>query len=632
MAFLFGIPKRLLRRIREIEIDTHYYDKDVIPSAQEIFTYDVDKKKEVATITGLVNSNTITAVIPYQIHYDQTSRQLIAKVTDLSERCFSNNNSLKQITIPNTIHVIPSNCFKNCLALESVNIPSSIHTIKVNAFNNCDSLKSVFIPYGVNTIEAGAFKDCDKLKIICYKHSTAEEYAIANDIPYSLISYTLDDDITENSENLVTSGVIYGHVSWIKTRIETIYKELLNKIAIVQTNLTNHITNKHNPHDESTFDNPNLTGHTTLNKGTLINLNTVSENINGEDIVRVTDDSLINKKYVDDSLNDAIKEIRYPSVGTGYQKIYDDKLETKSKTIVTSINEINRRSNTISGKLEAGWNTISLNRLYTDGWRFMNQPYCFTDEGINVDFRIKDTKISSDTIIDNKNTFKIYVPCTCNFTCSTTTNNSTKILSGTPVDYLVLTYYYTGNDGKDLDTVTGISNTNWPSKLKSTVGYGHGDTISSNGTTLIKWGGDNTGGGTNAGSSKFYESVYFDISAIQQQLPEEDIEIILYGTWYSEVGEAKINVSIECFTSITKPNINVNNNTKQITLSNLTISDETIQNPTYSNINEPILCEIPTKRGSAQNYKNEYTPAFKITFHKSDSESNYRTISIQPLS
>ena len=196
----------------------------------------------------------------------------------------------------------------------------------------------------------------------------------------------------------------------------------------------------------------------------------------------------------------------------------------------------------------------------------------------------------------------------------------------------MLTYYNTGADGKDLDTVTGISNENWPSSLKKTVGYSHGNDISSNGHTLVKWGGDNTGGGSFASTSKFYESVYFDISAIHQQLPDEDIEIILYGTWYSEVGNAKINVSVECFTSTTKPSININNSTKQITLSNLTVSDENITNPTYSNISESISCEIPTKKGSPVNYKTEYTPAFKIIFHKSDSESNYRTIVIQPLS
>ena len=46
MAFQFGIPKKLIQRVTEIEIDTHYYDKDVVPSAQEIFTFTVDKNAD----------------------------------------------------------------------------------------------------------------------------------------------------------------------------------------------------------------------------------------------------------------------------------------------------------------------------------------------------------------------------------------------------------------------------------------------------------------------------------------------------------------------------------------------------------------------------------------------------------
>lgn len=620
MAFLFGIPKKLLRRIKEIEIDTHYYDKDVIPSAQEIFTYEVNKKKETATITGLVNNNTITAVIPYQIHYDQTSQELIARVINLSENCFSNNSALKNITIPNTIHVIPTNCFKNCSALETVNIPTSIHTINVNAFNNCDKLSTVFIPHGVNTIEDGAFLDCENLKILCYKHSEAETYAIKHNIPYSLISYTLDDDVTENSENLVTSGIIYKHISWIKNRIEEVYAllnskianvrtELINKITNVQTNLTNHINNKNNPHDDATFKNSKLTGSTNIEKGTLTNINIISEEVNGEISTRVTDDSLINKAYLDTELS----KIHAPEIGAGYQTVIENTLETDSKTIPAAINEINAKVHTINGILEGDrWNTVSLNKKYPLSWRFLNKPYCYTDEGISVDYRINNKRV-----IDNNDAFDIYVPIKCNYTLSTTELNE---ISGYPIDYLIVNYYYTGADGKDLDTVTGVSNSNWPSSIKSTVGYGHDNEITYNGITLIKFGGDNTGGGNANANIKFYESIYFNIEAIQTILPNEDIEVILYGTWYSEKLNGNIHIQFITYESDTIPEININN--KVITLSGA--------NETYATDN--MTCSIVTKKGSTRDYQTTYTPAFKIIFKKSTNNSNYRTITIQPLS
>lgn len=586
MGFQFGIPKKLIQRVNEIEIDTHYYDKDVIPSAQEIFTFTVDKENETAIITGLVNNNIVSAVIPYKIQYDQTSKELTATVIELSENCFSNNTTLKTITIPNTIHIIPSNCFKNCSALETINIPTSIHTIKANAFNNCDSLNSIFIPYGVNTIEDGAFLDCDNLKIICYKHSKAEEYAEANNIPYSLISYTLDEDITENSENLVTSGIIYKWKKFLDDKINT------------------HINNKTNPHNDSIFKNAKLTGSASINEGTL---NTVTAN----------DLSLVNKSYVDKE----VSEITSPSIGVGYQKQYDTNLETNAKTVVGAINELNTKVNTVSGTLQAGWNNISINLLYPLGWTFLNKPYVYTDDGINVDYRVKNLTVSNETIKNNTNTFDMYVPVNCNYVFSTTNSNN---ISGYPIDYLVVSYYYTGADGKDLDTVTGISNANWPLS-KNTVGYSYGNEIKNNSdVTLIYWGGDNTGGGSANASTKYYESVYFNIKAIQEQLPNEDIDIILYGTWFSELGNGNIYISMDCYTCSNIPTLSTNSN-KIITLS----GDDLTK--TYSNDNN-LSCYIPTKKGSPSDYKNAYTPAFKITFKKVTTESNYRTIIIQPLS
>lgn len=293
-----------------------------------------------------------------------------------------------------------------------------------------------------------------------------------------------------------------------------------------------------------------MTGSTNINSAV----------INGGTLTTVANNnlSLVNKQYVDKE----VSEIVAPSVGVGYQKQYDTALQTNTKTVVGAINELNSKVNTVSGKLQTGWNNVSLNVLYPLGWTFLNKPYAYTDDGISVDYRVKNLDVSNETIKNNTNTFDIYVPCDCNYVFSTTNSNS---ISGYPIDYLVVSYYYTGADGKDLDTVTGVSNTNWPLS-KNTVGYSHGNEIkNSSGTTLIYWGGDNTGGGSANASTKYYESVYFNIKAIQEQLPNEDIDIILYGTWFSELGNGNIYISMDCYTCSTIPTISTNN--KIITLS-----------------------------------------------------------------
>lgn len=645
MGFLFGIPRKLIKRITEIETDTNYYDKDVIPSNQNIFTYTVDENTRVATITGLRVFTINDIVIPYRVKYGQDVSELYADVKLLKNNALANNSTLRSVTFPNTINVIPDGFLQNNSNLETVDISKSIHTISKKAFYNCDKLKSVFIPHSVVSIGENAFGECDNIKLICYKDSIAEKYAIENDIPYSLISYTLDDDITENSPNLVTSGVIWTNiqkiynriievVNTLNNRITTVNTDLSNKISNGDTNLSNkiddvnnnlvneineieslidsHIDNKSNPHDDSTFNNSILIGNTIITKGSLTE---VSDD----------EDSLVNKEYVDKTIADSIKNIDVSTdgnIGEGYQKIYDSGLETEIKTVTGAINEVNDRVNHVDGKLIAGWNTVSLKKKYPLSWSFLNKPFCYTDEGISVDYRVKDLNVSNETIINNENTFSLYVPIDCNYSLSTTAKNE---IAGYPIEYLVLSYYYTGSDGDDLDTVTGISNDNWPLQNK-TVGYKHSTNITNNADIkLIHWGGDNTGGGSSAANDKFYESIYFDIKHIQEQLPHEDVEVILYGTWYAEMGNKNIHISIDAYTCDEIPTITDNSSTKRITLSGTNLVN------TYSNT-DLATCNIVTYKGDPTNYENAYTPAFKIIFKQTVDGSDYRTVIVQPLS
>lgn len=605
-GFLFGVPRKLIKRVTEIEIDTHYYDTDVVPSAQNIFTYTINTENKIATITGFAVDDITKAVMPYRIQYGDKMSELFASTEYIKEGSFKDCSYLVSMTIPNTIDKISSQCFMNCTSLTTVNIPKSVKSIESesfagcsqlntliipcttetlgeNAFKDCTNLGSLLIPYAVNNIADNTFDNCPNLKIICYKNSYAEDYAIEHDIPYSLISYTLDEDITQNSENLVTSGVVYKHV-----------QNLLNKINA-------HINNKNNPHDDSTFNN------STITQGTLIN-------------ILDTDESLINKGYVDN----LISEVHNPSEGYGYQTIYDSNLKTESKTVVGAINELNNAVNTVSGTLSTGWNTVSLNTLYPISWRFLDKPYCYTDDGIAVDFRVKNLPVSNDNIINNYNTFDIYVPIDCNYTLSTTSNNQ---ISGIPINYLILEYYYTGLDGTDLDTVTELSN-DWPID-RHTIGWGHSPNTpitNDDGKVLIQFSGDNRGGGSDNADVKYYESVYFNIKEIQSIIPNEDIEITLYAGWYANRGNGNININLKTFISDVEPTVVDNGDTLSLNVNGVTLQ------PNYQNKKDTI-CNISNSiKGQASNYKNSYTPAFRLIFHKTTNDSNYRTVSIIPLS
>ena len=663
-GFAFGVPSKLIKRVNEIEIDTHYYDKDVVPSNQELFTYEIDEENRTAVITGFSREGIVNAVVPYQIKFGDQTSNMYAKVIEIDDSAFSNYSSIESITLPNTIHEISESLFENCTNLQECNIPRSINKINSKAFKNCSKLDILFIGTNVKQMASDTFEGCADLDIICYKGSYAETYAKEYDIPYSLISYVLDDDITKNSPNFVTSGTLYNRVAYLtNVDIGTIYKTGTYHIEILNQNTRcylNDVTNKTLKlyYENNKFIDINLSSNnytkatlvvscketTTNNKPSYVSNQylLLTKTINNVNYSEVWTNQLLysynstNQTYVfsyvgywsnnQSSLNLASKVIDSNTGSLNEVTAEDNSLVNKQyvDVLVHSMNtDTKSEINYVSGQLIGGqWNTINLGVSYDQSWKFISKPYVYTDDGIAVDFRIKDTVINSNTIVNGFNTFKMYVPINCNYTLGTIDGGSSTItLDGYQMDYLVLKYYYTGTDGKDLDTVTAIQNPNW--SLSKEVGYGKSNNISKNNTRLIYWSGDNTGGGTGNENDKYYESIYFAINDIQNEL-DEDIEIILYGTWYNTKINGKITIMLDCYTSSTIPAIDVDSK-KLITLS----SNDLVK--TYSN-NKLFQCKVDATSKSNSTYKTTYTPVCKLTLKKSQSGTNYRTISIEPLS
>lgn len=79
---------------------------------------------------------------------------------------FDSCKSLKSITLPESVRIIPYACFYDCLSLSKVIISSKIREIGVFAFNSCTSLSSIVIPNTCEKIYHLAFQNCSGLKDI----------------------------------------------------------------------------------------------------------------------------------------------------------------------------------------------------------------------------------------------------------------------------------------------------------------------------------------------------------------------------------------------------------------------------------------------------------------------------------
>jgi len=72
--------------------------------------------------------------------------------------------SLKSITVPEGVTVLPKSVFYNVESLENVTLPSTLTTVQSSAFNGCKNLKNVELPDSVTYIGSSAFYNCSSLR------------------------------------------------------------------------------------------------------------------------------------------------------------------------------------------------------------------------------------------------------------------------------------------------------------------------------------------------------------------------------------------------------------------------------------------------------------------------------------
>ena len=92
-------------------------------------------------------------------------------VTTIERDAFSGCTELTSVNIPNTVTVIRERCFFNCKSLPSIIIPNSVTNIEHYAFNGCESLKSISIPNSVTKLGYGVFTSCHSLTKVVFPNS-----------------------------------------------------------------------------------------------------------------------------------------------------------------------------------------------------------------------------------------------------------------------------------------------------------------------------------------------------------------------------------------------------------------------------------------------------------------------------
>ena len=117
--------------------------------------YDDPSDEKILTIHRYIGPDTEKIVVPSEING--------TKVKQIGESAFRNNETVKEIVIPDTVICIEGYAFEQCPNLERVNLPEGIKNINYGLFVGCSKLDNVKIPDGVEAIHQSAFFRCKSL-------------------------------------------------------------------------------------------------------------------------------------------------------------------------------------------------------------------------------------------------------------------------------------------------------------------------------------------------------------------------------------------------------------------------------------------------------------------------------------
>ena len=109
-------------------------------------------------------------------------------INKIGENAFA-NSKITSVEMEDNIQSVDDDAFIDCESLRSVNLSKSMESIP-GGFSGCGSLEYISIPSNIKSIYLYAFYSCKNVVIHCAEGSTAQEYAINNNI-----SYVIDENL-----------------------------------------------------------------------------------------------------------------------------------------------------------------------------------------------------------------------------------------------------------------------------------------------------------------------------------------------------------------------------------------------------------------------------------------------------
>ena len=131
--------------------------------------YDLAYNTENVTIPGKVRKYRVTEIADSLLEWGQNTIRSITipnTVKTIGKRAFRELRGLKKVTIPNSVTSIGDSAFAKCDYLTSVTIPGSVKTLGNSAFSGCTVLARVKLNKGLKTIGDSAFSNTSLVTVV----------------------------------------------------------------------------------------------------------------------------------------------------------------------------------------------------------------------------------------------------------------------------------------------------------------------------------------------------------------------------------------------------------------------------------------------------------------------------------
>ena len=137
---------------------TNVLNVDDVPGVRSIFWRDTNMGVEIDGVETLETFDGKLKGLPETI----SGRPVVS----VGDSAFAENETLKEVELPQSVKTIGAAAFKGCSELVSVQFPASLRSIGKEAFSDCQTLETPSFPDDLEWIGPKAFADCGRFESI----------------------------------------------------------------------------------------------------------------------------------------------------------------------------------------------------------------------------------------------------------------------------------------------------------------------------------------------------------------------------------------------------------------------------------------------------------------------------------